>query len=83
MSKVNNGKRDNAKDIDVVILMYNLIEYSQNYSKASECLWQQYIDESFLRDNAGTIDSFPGSSASFKLKQKITGETENNRTKSS
>ena len=24
---------DNAKDIDVVMLMYNLIEYSDSYSK--------------------------------------------------
>ena len=34
ISKINNTKKDNAKDIDVVIPMYNLIEYSDNYSKA-------------------------------------------------
>ena len=34
ISKINNTKKDNAKDIDVVMPMYNLIEYSDNYSKA-------------------------------------------------
>ena len=32
----------NNKDIDVVMPMYNLIEYSENYSKISGCLWQYY-----------------------------------------
>ena len=33
MNEINNTQVDNAKDIDVVIPMYNLIEYSDNYSK--------------------------------------------------
>ena len=33
ISKVNNTQIDNAKDIDVVMPMYNLIEYGDNYSK--------------------------------------------------
>ena len=33
ISEVNNTQIDNAKDIDVVIPMYHLIEYSDNYSK--------------------------------------------------
>ena len=36
----NNTQVDNAKDIDVVIPMYNLIEYSDNYLKTSRSLWQ-------------------------------------------
>ena len=35
-----NTKTDKAKDMDVVMLMYNLIKYSDNYSKTSESLWQ-------------------------------------------
>ena len=31
---------DNAKDIDILIPMYNLIEYSDNYSETSGSLWQ-------------------------------------------
>ena len=45
ISKVNNTQIDNAKDVDVVMQMYNLIEYSDNYSKASGSLWQYYRDE--------------------------------------
>ena len=56
--------------------MYNLIEYSDNYSKASGSLWQQYRNKS-ASNNAGTPDNFPGSSALFKYKQKITGSTGN------
>ena len=33
ISKTNNTQIDNAEYIDIVMLMYNLIEYSDNYSK--------------------------------------------------
>ena len=32
-SQINNTEIDNAKDIDIVMPMYNLIEYIDNYSK--------------------------------------------------
>ena len=54
--------------------MYNLIEYSDNYSKTSESLWQYYRDEPAINDADGNIGDFPGNSASFKLKQKITSK---------
>ena len=34
-SKINNTQVDNAKDIAVAMSMYNLLEYSDNYSKIS------------------------------------------------
>ena len=33
-SKINGVKIDNAEDLDVVMPMYNLLEYSKNYKKA-------------------------------------------------
>ena len=60
--------------------MYNLIKYSDNYSETSGCLWQYYRDETALT-NVGTVDNFPGNSASFKYKQKITGSTGDDSTK--
>ena len=36
---------DNGKDTNVVMPMYNLIEYSDNYSKTSGSLWQYYRDD--------------------------------------
>ena len=73
VSKINITQIDNAKDINVVIPVYKLIEYS-NYLKISWSLWQYYRDETALTD-AGTLDNSPGNSASFKFKQKITGST--------
>ena len=34
---MNNTQIDNAKDMDEVMPMYNLIEYSNYYCKSSEC----------------------------------------------
>ena len=42
ISRINNTQTDDAHDIDVVMPMYNLIEYSKNYSKTSENVWQFY-----------------------------------------
>ena len=63
--------------------MYNLIEYSDNYSKTSGSLWQYYRDEQFL-DAKCVIANFPGddnNSASFKFKTKVESRTENDGTK--
>ena len=38
VSEINNTQTDNGKDIDIVMPMYNLIEYSNNYSKTSGSL---------------------------------------------
>ena len=45
ISKINNTQVDNAKDIDIVMPMYNLIEYSDNYAKTLGSLWKYYRDE--------------------------------------
>ena len=66
ISEINNTQIDNAKDIDIVMPIYNLIEYSDNYAKTSGCLWQYYRDE----PNENFADS-----ESFKSKIKITGKT--------
>ena len=66
MSRINNKDIDNAHDIDIVMPMYNVIEYSDNYSKTSGSLWQYYKDD--------PNDNF-ANSKSFKSKVKITGNT--------
>ena len=58
--------------------MYNLIQYSDNYSKISGSLWQYYRDEPFICNNSNIIDvSDDPDCASFKYKQKITSKTVN------
>ena len=39
ISKINNTQIDNVEYIDIVMPMYNLIEYSDNFSKKSGSLW--------------------------------------------
>ena len=43
--EISNTGIDNTKDIDIVMPMYKLIEYSDNYSKTSGSLRQHYRDE--------------------------------------
>ena len=65
ISRINNRDIDTAQDIDIVMLLFNLIEYSDNYSKTGH-LWQYYKNE----PNDNLADS-----ESFKSKVKITGKT--------
>ena len=83
MSEINNTQVDNAKDIDAVMLMYNLIGYYDNYFKISGSLWQYCRDEPALGNNNGNIVEFSDNNAtdSFKLKEKITGQADNDSTK--
>ena len=66
ISEINNTHVDNAKDIDIVMPMYNLIEYSDNYGKTTGSLWQYFRDEP--GDNIEDSES-------FKSKIKNTGKT--------
>ena len=76
VSKINNTQIDDAEYIDIVIPMYNLIEYSDNYSKTSGSLWQ-YCKERSAVNNDDNIVDFNGANApdSFNFKTKITGQT--------
>ena len=44
ISKINDTFIENAEDLDIVMPMYNLLEYSDNYSMTSESLWNYYRD---------------------------------------
>ena len=70
ISEINNTQIDNAKDIDIIMPMYNLIEYSDNYAKTTGSLWQYFRDEPV--DDDDIEDSKP-----FKFKTKITGKAPN------
>ena len=66
ISRINNADIDNTQDIDIVISIYNLMEYSNNYSKTSGSLWKYYKDDP--NDNISQSES-------FKSKIKITRKT--------
>ena len=81
ISAINNAQVDNPKDIDIVMPMFNLIEYSDNYAKTSGSLWQYCLDKPAL-NNGAIVDFDDGHlSDSFNFKAKITGQTGNNGTK--
>ena len=57
ISEINNTQIDNAKDIDIVMPLYNLIEYSDNYAKTTGSLWQ-YCKDIPARDADDEITEF-------------------------
>ena len=67
ISKINGVQIDNAEDLDIVMPMYNLLEYSKNYRNTTESLWSYYRDES--------SNPRSSNSESFKYKTSITGNT--------
>ena len=69
ISKIKGVKNDNVEDLDVVIPMYNLLEYSKNYKKTTGSLWNYYRDE--------PSDPLSSNSESFKYKASITENTYN------
>ena len=52
ISEINNTLVDSANDLDIVMPIYNLIEYSDNYSKTSGSLWQYCKDIPAVDNNA-------------------------------
>ena len=66
ISKINNTQIDNAEYIDIVMPMYNLIEYSDNYSKTSGSLWQ-YCKDIPAVDDDGDIVIFNEASVTDSL----------------
>ena len=82
ISEINNAQVDNAKDIDIVMPMYNLIEYSDNYSKTSGSLWQYCMDIPAVNNN-DAIFNFTEKNVTdlFNFKVKITGQTGDDGTK--
>ena len=76
MTKVNNEFIEDADDLDIVMSMDNLLEYSKNYRKTIGSLYNYYREE--LSDD-NNPKNFPNTtvvnSNAFEYKNKITGNT--------
>ena len=83
ISKINGVKIDNAEDLDVVMPMYNLLEYSKNYGKTTGSLWNYYRDQpnSNTGDNNITHSILNSESLDYKANFMENGLTHNNLTK--
>ena len=76
ISKINGVLVENTEDPDIIMPMYNLLEYSKNYLKTSASLWNYYRDE--LNDETNDNND-PNkiviNPKSFKYKTSVTGST--------
>ena len=76
--RINGELIEDPDDLDIVIPIYNLLEYSKNYRKTIGSLYNYYRDE--LSDDAedNNFDNIKVvNSNTFKYKNKITGNTYN------
>ena len=82
ISKINNTLIDNAEDLDIVMPMYNLLEYSKNYRKTTGSFWNYYRDEpnSSICGENNNVNYSIKDSKSFDYKTSITGKLEGNNT---
>ena len=76
ISKINGELVETAEDLDIVISMYNLLEYSKNYEKTSGSFFNYYRDkpsEAEIANDNGAINISIRNSKSFDYKTKIVG----------
>ena len=82
ISEINNTQVDNANDTDIVMPMYNLIEYNDSYSKTSGSLWQYCKAIPAVNNNYAVVDFTNNNlTDSFNFEVKMTAQTEDNGTK--
>ena len=85
ISKINNTFIEKAEDLNIVMPMFNLLEYSNKYSMTSKSLWNYYREE--VNDSANENNDANNfrinnnkttTSKSFEHKTKVIGITPNN-----
>ena len=74
--EINDEHVDTAENLDIVMPMYNLIEYSDNYQDSSAILYQYKRDEPPEDDTVANLTA--DNSDSFKYKIKLLGEVAGN-----
>ena len=74
---INGELIEDADDLDIVMPMYNLLEYSKNYRKTIGLLYNHYRDELTNDNNNNFANRNVVNSNTFKYKNKIIGNTYN------
>ena len=78
ITRINVELIEDTDYLDIVIPMYNLLEYSKNYRKTTGSLYNYYRDELTNDDNDNKSDNRNVvNSEAFKYKNKTTGNTYN------
>ena len=78
MTKINNVFIEDADDLDIIMPMYSLLEYSKNYRKTIGSLYNYYRDKLSDDNNPNNfLNTNVVNPNTFKYKNKITGNTYN------
>ena len=77
ITRINGELIEDSDDLDIVIPMYNLLEYSKNYKKTIGSLYNYYRDELTDDENNNFANIGLINSNAFKYKNKIIGNTYN------
>ena len=78
ITRVNGELIEDTDDLDIVMSMYNLLEYSKNYRKTIGLLYNYYRDELSNDADDNNFDNIKVvNSNTFKYKNKIIGNTYN------
>ena len=71
VTHINDEHVETAKNLDIIMPMYNLIEYSDNYGDSSGSLYQFKRDESPMNDDKNPLNFALDNSTSFKYKASL------------
>ena len=74
VTHVNDEHVKTAENLDIIMPMYNLLEYSDNYADSSVSLYEFKRDESPVNDNWNLINVALTNSSSFKYKASLLGK---------
>ena len=76
VTHINEEHVETAANLDIIMPMYNLIEYSDNYSDSCGSLWQFKRDESPMNNDENPLNVTLDNSTSFKYKASLLGKVD-------
>ena len=76
VTHINDAHVETAENLDIIMPMYNLIEYSDNYADSSGSLYQFKRDESSINNAGNLLNVALDNSTSFKYKASLSGKSD-------
>ena len=74
LTHINDEHVETAENLDIIMPIYNLLEYSDNYADSSGSFYQFKRDESPINDNNNPLNITLNNSSSFKYKASLLGK---------
>ena len=76
VTHINDEHVETAENLNIIMPMYNLIEYNDNYSDSSGSLWRFKRDESPINNDGNPLNVVLDNSTSFKYKASLLGKAD-------